>query len=133
MKATLQRFCSHPDVGTFGVLRLAGFECYTVERPWRDNKPWLSCVPQGVYLTAETYYVRGDVHTIELLEVPNRTRILIHKGNLPTDVQGCIAVGSDLGTVGGRWAVTESAAAFANLVQAGLHLVTELKIGFGGV
>lgn len=110
----LERFCC-ADFGTFGRLFVPGYSCYTVERPWLENRPWVSCIPCGTYGVEAQRYNRGGYETCGLMDVPNRTHILIHRGNLPTDVQGCIAVGTDVGCVNGKWAVTGSAAAFEEL------------------
>ena len=36
-------------VGTFGRLWLPGFDCWTVERPWKNNRRNVSCFPIGTY------------------------------------------------------------------------------------
>ena len=57
-KVLLERFAYSP-MGTFGVLTVDDFECYTVERPWLDNKPRESCIPEGVYRLELGMYNRG--------------------------------------------------------------------------
>ncbi len=108
----LQRF-AYSDLGTFGRLLLPSFSCYTVERPWLNNRPFVSCVPEGTYRLEPRRYNRGGYETLEITGVPNRSLILIHKGNLPRHVQGCVAVGRRLGCLEGTWSVLESAQAFA--------------------
>jgi|TARA_R110002033_G_scaffold16434_1_gene45558 hypothetical protein len=91
---TLERFCYHPE-GTLGVIRVDGELFYSVEKPWLDNAPNVSCVPEGTYKTGwrdspkfgETWHIK---------DVPNRTYILIHAANYPTDVHGCIGLGMQL-------------------------------------
>jgi hypothetical protein len=105
----LQRFAYHPE-GTLGVIDLAGERFYTIERPWLDNKPNVSCIPEGNYLTGwrdsprfgETWHVK---------DVEDRTWILIHAANYPKDVQGCIGLGT--GLMGDRVAVSNSRKAVA--------------------
>ena len=128
MKLKLFRFSSGP-MGTFGVLgiadpvavandlRLVGLTMWTVERPWVNNERNVSCVPPGVYELKPTFYHRGGYSTFELMAVPDRSRILIHRGNTMDDVQGCIAVGDDLGCVGGKWAVLASRDAFTRFMN----------------
>jgi len=89
------------EEGTFGKLIFPdGWWCYTVERPWLDNKPMVSCIPDGVYSLGLRYsptvrritrdrYMEGW----EVQDVEGRTYIMIHPGNWPTDLQGCIGVG----------------------------------------
>lgn len=112
----LHRFCQSIS-GTFGVLWVAGCRFYTVERPWQDNEPFVSCIPEGVFPVRWDRYNRGGYRTLAVT-VPGRTRILIHRGNLPRHVQGCIAIGQDLGVVWDRetkehkWGVLRSTTAF---------------------
>ena len=81
------------DWGVYGRLLLPELSLVTVERPWLGNKPWISCIPEGVYPVARTLFRRGSYETVEIMKVPERTDIKIHRGNWPRDVQGCVAVG----------------------------------------
>lgn len=67
----------------------------TIERPWLDNKPNVSCIPEGVY-NCEPFSGNRFKGVWILNDVPDRTYILIHAGNYAKDVQGCIAVGQYL-------------------------------------
>ena len=112
--------------GAFGRLRVGGFECWTVERPWLNNTPNVSCIPCGVYVMKPTMHYGGDgvggrpdYKCYEITEVPNRSLIHVHIGNYAKDVKGCIAVGglpqwfSDKHTLG----VPGSAATFGRFMQ----------------
>jgi hypothetical protein len=97
-------------MGTFGQLRIswAGYDCWTVERPWQNNEPYVSCIPIGRYdLKLGTFY-RGtqdtadDYAAYQVLDVPGRTYIKIHIANVMDDVQGCIGVGKGLGWIKSR-------------------------------
>lgn len=112
-------------MGTFGVLALGAQEWYTVERPWDDNKPSVSCIPAGTYeLKLGAFYSgdgiggKPDYPAYELLNVPGRALIKIHKANLASQVKGCIAVGKELGAEGGVWCVHNSRQAFDELMTA---------------
>ena len=108
----LTRFCYAPN-GTYGEITLEdGQTLYTVENPWRDNKPGVSCIPEGRYLCGPRKYNRGGYRAVEIKEVPNRKYILFHIANVPTDVRGCIGIGSFLGFYKDQWAVTSSRKAF---------------------
>ena len=89
----LERF-AYTDVGTFGRLQLGGLTVFTCEDPWKENAPNISCIPEGVYLLAPTTYHKGGYAAYEILDVPQRSRCLIHKGNSDEDVEGCIIVGN---------------------------------------
>lgn len=68
---------------------------HTVERPWLDNAPNISCIPQNTYICKRVNSPRFG-NTFEVTNVPNRTHILIHAANFPHELQGCIAVGTEL-------------------------------------
>lgn len=115
-----------PVTGTFGKLRLPdGKTLYTVERPWKGNKPSESCIPDGVYTlrkrrsgvverSSKGKYLEGW----EVCDVPGRTYIMNHPANWPTDVEGCIGYGKTYGLIDGRLAVGHSQDAFDLFMQA---------------
>lgn len=113
----LRRFCYAPE-GTFGRLLIGNQLMYSVERPWRDNRPFESCIPVGEYVLTLGRYHRGGYDAYELLDVPGRSLIKVHKGNIPEDLAGCIAPGAALGALHGKWAVLSSGAAFDRLMEA---------------
>jgi hypothetical protein len=130
--ATLERFAYTPN-GTFGSLILpSGNTLYTVERPWRNNEPRISCIPEGVYPCQPRKYYRGGYEAIEVVDVPDRSYILIHKGNTMDDLAGCIAPGVNLGYVNNLWAVTNSREAFAQVMDelGGKHFYLEVCTKF---
>lgn len=121
----LERFSYAPD-GTFGRLFLPnGQKFYTVELPWKGNKQRESCIPDGIYTlekrvspvvqrTSGGDYERGW----EVTHVPGRTYIMIHPGNWPENFAGCIGVGLDYRILDGRNGVTQSRAAFSQVMAA---------------
>ena len=111
MNIHLDRFAYTP-MGTFGHLVYGGFECFTVERPWEDNKPFHSCIPVGIYDLQPSRYHRGGYDSFEIVDVTGRSQIKIHIGNTMDDVVGCIALGEKLGLVKNHWAVLSSTRAF---------------------
>lgn len=124
MILTLDRWASTPLFGTFGTLTVGDWKCYSVEKPWKDNQPSHSCVPVGTYALALSTYHKGGYPAYELTHVPGRARILIHRANRATELEGCIAPGTGLGMLGGDWAVLNSGVAFDQIMtklQAGSH------------
>lgn len=113
MHLTIARFAYSP-LGTFGTLTLptSGITIYTVERRWLDNKPRISCIPEGVYICKPRTYFRGGYPAIEITDVPGRSDVLFHKANVPSDVMGCVGVGMSLGALKTEWAVLESGQAW---------------------
>lgn len=103
---------------TIGELRVEGKPelestvFHTIERPWLDNKPRVSCIPKGTYQFAPHGWEDGSTDHMtrvwELLDVPDRTGILMHVGNTSKDVIGCIAIGLTTGVVDGHPACLQS-------------------------
>ena len=78
--------------GTNGSLTLNGvLICYTIELPWKDNSRQISCIPEGKYQLGKRFSPTRKWH-LEVLEVPQRSLILIHPANdALKELQGCIA------------------------------------------
>ena len=82
---------------TLGELFLNGERmCDTLENPWKDNIRNISCIPEGEYDVRLRYPresgTRDYLHLL-IKGVPDRTYILVHIGNKPSDTSGCILVG----------------------------------------
>jgi len=92
---TLSRVISTEE-GILGVLHIDGMPVsVTLERPWKDNMAWESCIPTGIYPLTKIQKSKAFNYPHYLLEnVPNRTFIKIHVANYPEDLHGCIGVGS---------------------------------------
>ena len=90
---------------TIGQLFIDGeFCCFTLERPWRDNKRNVSCVPEGEYDMAPYISQRhgktwalvswccfaNSAHTL----AHQRWGILFHPANNVAELQGCVAPGT---------------------------------------
>src|SRR5579885_1521472 len=69
--------------------------CYTLEKPWRGNKPEISSIPAGTY-SAFFRYDHRDRWRIELKGVPGRSNVQLHMGNVTADTKGWILVGAEL-------------------------------------
>ena len=65
----------------------------TIELPWLNNEPFISCIPPGTY-KAKKVLSNTFGWCIQILNVPNRTNILLHYGNSYTNTKGCILIGS---------------------------------------
>ena len=90
---TITRFAYMPE-GTYGHFALNGQRLVTVERPWLNNTPNISCIPGGTYNCIPAWYNRGGYRAIEVEDEPGRTYILFHVGNSVHNSQGCILVNS---------------------------------------
>lgn len=96
------------DESTEGTLTVDGVqECFSLELPVKDGLPG-SAIPPGTYpvvlagspkfLSSSDLWVQRFASTIpHLINIPNRTDILIHWGNSAADTEGCILVGQSRG------------------------------------
>ena len=130
---------STSEKGTTGTLEVEDLRLPTIEPPWRDNTPSVSCIPSGVYtLSPYTSGRYGDCFRLLGGTVGSqqgyspRFAVLIHAGNWHTDSQGCILPGLSKG-----WddtkdlpAVWHSRKAMARLRNA-IDGPVELVIGWG--
>ena len=99
------------DQGTPGLAELynsAGIVLWTgnsLELPWRDNAPDVSCIPSGVYLAKYLWSDKFQRKVYVLQNVPGRTACELHLGNWAgdkskgyrSDVEGCTIFGTKLG------------------------------------
>lgn len=98
---------------TLGMLQIHGKEhspIYTLENPWKDNKPYISCVPADEYV-CERFSGKKYKDVYELKGVPGRSAILIHHGNYERNTSGCILLGLSGGMMNGEPAVKQSQSA----------------------
>jgi len=79
---------------TLGNISSDNFLCKTLERPWKENKNGISCIPKGSYLCKWTFSPKLMRKTYEVMNVKNRSGIRIHKGNYFFDIEGCILLGT---------------------------------------
>lgn len=124
MLVTIDRFCDSP-MGVFGAVQIWNdvdkvFECFSVECPWLDNKPNVSCIPAHVYTMVphvwsvtglETWAAVGGSVSHYKSELAHHKRFAClfgHTANTIDDIEGCAGFGSALGTVNGKWAVVNS-------------------------
>lgn len=114
-----RRYFEHGTYST--VFRQDGSKvCCMVERPWLNNKPSESCIPEGTYtmLPHESptfgtcYALENDDLGVTRYGPSLRTHILMHIANRPGELAGCVAPGVDFGYVGGEWAVVNSSDAW---------------------
>lgn len=103
------------DKATLGVLTIVGMQdpiFYTVERPWLDNEPNVSCIPQGVYqCVIHQSSKNGEVYEVQ--DVVGRTHIQLHIANTAEQVQGCIGIGNAAGYVKSSKGVRDSILGFS--------------------
>lgn len=69
--------------------------CITLELPWRDNAPQVSCIPEGIY-EVQARQSEKFGHHYHVTGVPGREWILFHPGTYTSQLRGCIIPGQSL-------------------------------------
>lgn len=100
MKVVISRKYSEKETSGAAVVFNEDEEIYsfkTLELPDKGNQHNVSCIPEGDYEVHKVFSTkRGWCY--QVMDVPDRTSILIHIGNYATgvkvDTQGCILVGT---------------------------------------
>lgn len=120
---TLER--AYTDSATIGKMYMpSGTVFDTIELPWVNNEPSVSCIPEGTYKlnkrssgvvnrSSNGKYTAGW----EVTNVEGRTYIMIHIGNTVSNFQGCIGIGEGLGVINDNWAILHSAVAFDKFMR----------------
>ena len=119
-----RRYFKH---GTYSYLfREDGSEvCCFVEREWRNNEPFKSCVMEGTYdliphnspKYGECYAMVAPTLGVTLHGPSIRTECLIHIANKPSQLLGCASPGLSFGYLGNEWSVKSSGIAFRALMN----------------
>lgn len=104
MQLVLQRL-EFTDSATFGELTVEGYPLtlVTLELPNRDGKPG-SCIPQGTYPVVlgpspkfehidEMWVRQYATQMPHIIQIPDRSLIMIHWGNEVAETDGCVLVG----------------------------------------
>ena len=113
MQILIRRFAYMPK-GTFGDIQIIGrhFQWLTVERPWMNNAPFESCIPEGTYkgvphdasagkgifaLVNSELGVYNNEYDIPA-GVAGRFKCLLgDTANHPDEVLGCVGLGKSHG------------------------------------
>ena len=90
--------------------------CVTLEPKWAYNQPFVSSIPPGLY-KVKPHNSQKFGKTYEIQDVPNRTDILFHKGNVVDDTKGCILVGKEIGVKNYKLAVIDSTNGFKDFMD----------------
>lgn len=104
--------------GTVGVIRV-NKKClgFTLEPPDRLNLKNISSIPAQQY-KCMPYSSVGYGKTHIVTNVPGRTNILFHPGNVIDHTAGCILVGAEVGKLKGDRAILNSGKTFKKFIEA---------------
>ena len=113
----ITRISSNPDHGTFGAVTIDSRPfCLSLEPYSRDNEKSVSCIPRGQYLCKRVDSPKyGNV--FEVTSIQNRSKVLIHWGNIDSNTEGCILLGEEFGAMGEDWAILSSKKAFNEFMK----------------
>ena len=93
--------------------------CLIAELPWKENKPFVSCIPAGTYRVKRKTYTSHSGKKYEswmIQDVEGRTLIYQHIGNKPmVDSKGCQLFGLGINKVGDG--VSSSTAAYDKFME----------------
>jgi len=124
MRLIIKRVAHNHD-GTFGVMLFDehGSEdgllplVVTLEPTWVDNIRNISCIPVGEYKCVKRWSAKFEMETFEVTGVPDRSDIILHKGNTLKDTEGCILVGLAFGVVASQLGIFDSRKAFDKFMR----------------
>ncbi len=113
-----------------GIMYAEGELFHILERPWLHNESNKSCICTGTY-RAE-YLPRstsGKYRSVFWLrEVPERSGILMHNGNIVDHSKGCLIIGKRRGVLAGKRAVLNSKTALHEFVELMQHQSFQIRI-----
>ena len=112
----LKRVAKTAD-GVFGVLLDCGIPfALTCEPEDKNNAADISCIPPGQYTCKRVDSPHfGD--TFEITDVPARTHVLFHKGNIEDNTKGCVLVGEQFEYYKGKVAVLASKKGYGEFMR----------------
>jgi len=100
----------------FGVLLLnKSVFCVTLEPRDEENAPFISSIPAQQYL-CRRYESDKFGKTWEVMNVPERSSILFHPGNVAEDTEGCIILAQHYGKLREGRAVLNSGRTFSEFM-----------------
>ena len=87
--------------GTFGYLKIQKqVFCVTLEPPDVENALRISSIPAQQYW-CRRYSSDRYPNTFQIMNVPDRTKVLLHAGNIVEHTEGCIILGQYWGKLQG--------------------------------
>lgn len=100
------------EQGTIGILKINKVVfCFTLEPPDLENRVNQSSIPAQQYLV-KPYSSPKYPDVYEITNVPDRTYVLFHSGNVVNNTAGCILLGESVGKLQGDRAILNSGKTF---------------------
>jgi hypothetical protein len=111
------------EQGMIGVMKVnKHIFCCTLEPPDRGNAQNISCIPTGQYKISAVVSPKFG-KTYQIMDVPGRSNVLFHAGNVVAHTQGCVLLGETIGKLSGNRAVLNSGNTFKRFME---------ELGVGG-
>ena len=102
--------------GTFGILLIQSkVFCITLEPPDKENLQSKSSIPAQQYM-CERYSSVKYPDTFRIMNVPGRSYVLFHAGNIDDHTQGCILLGQYFGKLKNNRAILNSGKTFKDFM-----------------
>ena len=116
MRFPLKRFYQD-ERQTLGTLMVGAAALFTIELPWRNSQPSLSCIPEGRYrMTIVDVDGEKRIRLDGAMIRAERTLINIEVSNYAAELAGCIGLGLGVCVRGdipqGIYMITNSAKAY---------------------
>ena len=103
--------------GTFGVFLINSKAfCVTLEPPDNLNASNISSIPAGQY-DCNRYSSDRYPDTFQIMNVPDRYKILFHAGNFVEHTEGCVLLARKFGVLKGGRAVLNSGDTFKQFME----------------
>lgn len=107
------------EEGIFGAILHLGIPfAVTLEHSYGTE----SKIPAGTYTCVATKYHKGGYQTFEITGVAGHSRLLFHKANFESDLEGCVGIGEGFTKLDGRLAISQSGSGFAEFMEKVGHL-----------
>ena len=103
--------------GTFGVLTICSqVFCVTLECPDKLNECNISSIPAQQYQCIRIHSPQFG-ETFEIVDVPGRSHVLFHAGNVAKHTEGCVILAQYFGKLYGDRAVLNSGNTFRKFME----------------
>lgn len=113
----LIRLEENEKFGTFGILKInKKVFCVTLEPSDLENAPSVSSIPAQQYLIRRIQSPTFG-ETFQIDNVPGRSHILFHKGNVVGHTEGCVLLAQHFGKLGNNRAILNSGVTFKNFMR----------------
>ena len=90
--------------------------CFTLEPRDEENASRISSIPAQQY-ECRRYSSRKYPDTWQIMDVPGRSKVLFHSGNVVVETQGCIMLAQHIGKLQENRAVLNSGATFQSFMN----------------